>query len=130
MSQPSEVRKMMTKEIEIGVHNLKESADRFQTAWHKTEMGQIPDQPLHLLTFADFETFLRILTPARWRLLQCLRTIGQSSIRALSKNLKRDYKNVHSDVKELQRIGLIVCGHDNLIEVPWDTIKANLSLAA
>ena len=42
----------------------------------------------------------------------------------------RDYKNVHSDVKKLERIGLIGRTQDDKVEVPWDIVEARLRLAA
>jgi predicted transcriptional regulator len=52
------------------------------------------------------------------------------SIRALSKYLGRDYKNVYTDVRHLENIGLIARSNDNRIKVPWDIVEARLLLAA
>ena len=52
------------------------------------------------------------------------------SVRALAVGLGRDYKNVHTDVRKLEQIGLISrTGYDK-IEVPWEIVEARLSLAA
>ena len=50
--------------------------------------------------------------------------------RALAKALGRDYKNVHRDVTELLRLGLIEKNEAGRILVPWDEIDAHLDLAA
>jgi predicted transcriptional regulator len=73
---------------------------------------------------------VRILTPRRFELLKQLRQTGPTSIRALSKALGRDYKNVHADVVELLQIGLIERTDEGLVQVPWDEIDAHLRLAA
>jgi predicted transcriptional regulator len=52
------------------------------------------------------------------------------SIRGLAKNLGRDYKNVHTDVRCLENIGLIGRTKNNRIKVPWDIVEARLMLAA
>ena len=57
-------------------------------------------------------------------------TNGPMSIRALANELGRDYKNVHTDVRRLELIGLIDRTKDNKIEVPWDIVEARLMLAA
>ena len=58
------------------------------------------------------------LSPKRIELLQHLRKAGPLSIRKLASGLQRDYKNVHTDVKELLHIGLIEETEDQLLSVP------------
>jgi len=70
------------------------------------------------------------LTPTRWTLLRFLRREGPMSIRGLSKGLTRDYKNVHTDVKELERVGLVAPGTEGKVMVPWDTLLAEVRLEA
>jgi predicted transcriptional regulator len=52
------------------------------------------------------------------------------SIRALSKALRWDYKNVHTDVRELERAGLVASTADGQVMVPWDTVLAEVRLEA
>lgn len=52
------------------------------------------------------------------------------SIRKLAAELHRDYKNVHTDAKELLHVGLIEETDDQLLSVPWDVIVSELSLLA
>ena len=63
-------------------------------------------------------------------LLKKLRTTGPMSVRALARAVERDSKNVHTDVRRLEQIGLIGRTKDNRIEVPWDIVEAHLRLAA
>jgi predicted transcriptional regulator len=119
----------MTKEIHIGIGDPVASAKAFIDAWKQVERGEdvAPKQSLH---FEDLETLLRTLTRARWVLLKRLRKKGPMSVRALSKLLARDYKNVHTDVQRLERVGLVGRTHNDNVEVPWDIVEARLSLAA
>jgi predicted transcriptional regulator len=119
----------MKKQIKIGVADDVSSAKGFVDAWKRAERGEkaIVDQKL---TFENLETLLRTLTAKRWELLKNLRRKGPLSIRALSKNLGRDYKNVHTDTSVLLNLGLIERTQDEKIKVPWDIVEARLKLAA
>ena len=62
--------------------------------------------------------------------MKVLRQQGLLSIRALSKQLKRDYKNVHTDVISLEKVGLVQRSEEGLLLVPWDVIDAHVKLVA
>ena len=119
----------MTKEIKIGTGGSAETAKGFVDAWKRVEGGG-EEGSEYWLHFENLETLLKTLTPARWRLLRSLRTNGPMSVRALAVGLGRDYKNVHTDVRKLERIGLISRTRYDKIEVPWEIVEARLSLAA
>ena len=119
----------MKKQIQIGVGDDTSTAKGFIDAWKRAERDQKLEAE-HRLYFENLETLLKTLTTGRWVLLKTLRTNGPMSIRALANELGRDYKNVHTDVRRLERIGLIGKTKDNKIEVPWDIVEARLMLAA
>jgi predicted transcriptional regulator len=73
---------------------------------------------------------LKNLTPARWTLLEALKRSGPMSINELARLLERNYKNVHTDVTRLLELGLIERAQDRQITVAWDTIAAEMKLAA
>ena len=73
---------------------------------------------------------ISVLTPRRLELMKVLRQQGLLSIRALSKQLKRDYKNVHTDVISLEKVGLVQRSEEGLLLVPWDVIDAHVKLVA
>ena len=52
------------------------------------------------------------------------------SINELARLLGRNYKNVHTDVTRLLELGLIGRVQDQQITVAWDTIAAEMKLAA
>jgi len=86
--------------------------------------------PVYRLYFENLVTLWRTLTPKRTELMQLLRKQGPMSIRKLSIKLKRDYKNVHTDIQELTAVDLIRQIKDDLFEVPWDIIDLKIQLAA
>ena len=119
----------MKKEIQIGVGDAPSTAKGFIDAWKRAESGE-KMKAEHRLYFENLETLLKTLTQGRWVLLKTLRTKGPMSVRALAKELGRDYKNVHTDVRRLEEIGLIGRTKEENVKVPWDTVEAQLRLAA
>ena len=119
----------MKKQITIGVGEAATTAKEFIYAWKLAEHGGTV-QEKHRLHFENLEVLLKTLTPRRWALLKKLHANGPTSIRALANDLRRDYKNVHTDVKRLENIGLIGRTKNDMIKVPWDIVEARLLLAA
>ena len=119
----------MKKQITIGVGEAATTAKEFIDAWKVAERGETV-QEKHRLYFENLEVLLKTLTPGRWLLLKKLHANGPMSIRALAKDLGRDYKNVHTDVRRLENIGLIGRTKNAKIKVPWDIVEARLLLAA
>ena len=119
----------MKKQIKIGVGDAAITAKDFIEAWKRAELGE-KCQEKNMLNFENLEVLLKTLTPGRWKLLKRLHANGPLSIRALANNLGRDYKNVHTNVRHLEKIGLIERTKDDRIVVPWDIVEARLMLAA
>jgi predicted transcriptional regulator len=119
----------MKKEIQIGIGDVTGTAKGFIDAWKRAESEKTVKAEERLV-FESLETLLQTLTSARWMLLKTLRKIGPMSVRALANELGRDYKNVHTDARRLELLGLIVRTKDNKVEVPWDVVEARLRLAA
>ena len=124
-----EVQKMK-KNIRIEVRDEKESAQEFVKAWHRAAEGIAPDLPVDRIYFKDLQTLLRVLTPCRMEDLKTLHKHGAMSVRALAKVLGRDYKNVHKDMQEMEKIGIVSRDSKGLLMVPWHSIIAELELAA
>jgi predicted transcriptional regulator len=119
----------MKKQITIGVGDAATTAKEFIDAWKLAERGERV-QEKNWLHFENLEVLLKTLTPGRWALLKKLYVNGPMSIRALANDLRRDYKNVHTDVRRLENIGLIGRTKNDKIKVPWDIVEARLLLAA
>lgn len=118
----------LPKLLEIRVGRAGDALDRFEAAWNRALEGR-PTKALHVLSFVDLPSLLKTLSQARLALLQKLHEAGPLSIYELAKRLRRDYKNVHTDVSQLAALGLIERGSDNLVTVPWDFLRAELSLS-
>lgn len=120
----------MNGEIKIGIGDEQETAQEFIEAWNRAERDEAPERPVERLYFPDLEMLLRTLTPRRMALLKRLHAIGPVSVRALSKELGRNYKNVHTDIRVLERIGLIMREEGGRLLVPWEQIIVEFRLAA
>jgi predicted transcriptional regulator len=118
------------RKLAVGVASAKQVGDNFVDAWKRAEKGLPPVEPIKRLNFADTATLFKYLSPKRFELLQNLREVGPLSIRKLALLLRRDYKNVHTDVKDLLHVGLIKENEDRLLIVPWDVIVSELPLLA
>ncbi|MBS0351680.1 MAG: hypothetical protein JSR33_10950, partial [Proteobacteria bacterium] len=53
---------------------------------------------------------------------------GASSVRALAKELERDYSNVHQDIKILSQAGLLLQDKKGRYSMPWDKIVTEISM--
>ena len=116
----------MSKTLRIRIAGPAEALDAFEVAWHRAQ-GREPAGEERVLAFPDLPRLLATLTAARWALLAGLRETGPLSVNALAKRLSRDYKNVHTDVKALETLGLIGRADDGRIEVGWDRVEATLA---
>ena len=115
------------KKIKVGLATEAQVNQEFIEAWHRAERGEIVVPEEHLY-FLEPQTLLHILSRHRLALLHALRAHGQSSIRALSTMLRRNYKNVYRDVQLLKKAGLIRQTTSKDIFVPWDKIRAEINL--
>src|SRR5436190_12403996 len=94
----------LPKILEIRVGPPRDALDRFEAAWNRVADGD-KISPLRVLTLQDLPSLVRKLSPARWDLLEDLRKNGECSIYELARRLQRNYKNVHTDVTDLVRLG-------------------------
>lgn len=114
--------------LELRIEGAAEALDRFEAAWIQIEEGGRLT-PRRILALPDLPALLKALTPARWQLLERLAAEGPLSVYALAKRLQRDYKNVHTDVVQLDALGLIE-RRGASVAVPWDAVRAELQLSA
>ena len=117
----------MSKKLYLRVSGRDDALDRFEAAWHLAS-GRAAPAPLALLSFASLPLLAKTLSPARWQLLEKLRRAGPLSIYALAKLLRRDYKNVHTDIARLVGVGMVGRTDRGLVQVAWDTVKAEIRL--
>lgn len=120
---------MNKQHIHIGVEDADRGFERFVKAWHKAETSETGQAEIHL-NFEDFAMLAAVLTPKRLELMKTLRQHGPLSVRALAKQLERNYKNVHAEVGILEDVGLIQRTGEGLLVAPWDVIDAHVRLVA
>lgn len=119
----------MPKTLYVRVSAQADALDRFEAAWHLAS-GRAAPAPLAVLSFASLPLLTASLTPARWDLLKQLKAVGPTTVFALAKHLRRDYKNVHTDVSRLVDLNLIERTETSLVRVGWDAVRAELRLGA
>ena len=103
---------------------LKDMGERFVKAW---KTGKSAGDSLQ---FESPAALFRVLSPKRWELVERLQTLGPSSVRGLARELERDVRRVHGDVRALMEIGLIVRAENGAFLVPYDVIRADFDLRA
>jgi len=101
----------------------KAAAAQFSDAWESAEYAG------EYLTFTSPASFFEVINARRWDLVVKLQALGKTSIRALAKQVERDVRRVHDDVKLLMTHGIIEQDEGGVC-VPYDTIHADFTLSA
>jgi predicted transcriptional regulator len=116
------------QKLTVKVSSFKEAISEFKDVWKRHAQGEKLDTPIETLRFENTFTLLKTLTPRRLELLQQLHMLGNMSIRALAKNLGREYSNVHQDVKMLHHADLVLQDDKGKYYVPWDKIVTEIPM--
>lgn len=82
---------------------------------------RLPEADYHL-AFADAAQLLGELPPKRIQTLRAVQAMGATSIYALAKRLKRNYSNVHTDVRRLMFLGLLEKDAAGRVFVPFEDV--------
>lgn len=94
-------------QVHVGV-TPEEFGARFVDAFHRAERGELtPENAEVHVSFADWETMVRVLSPKRMALLRHVHRTPARTIRALATALGRDYRRVYDDVEALAGAGLL-----------------------
>ena len=117
---------MKDKTLIVHISPAENALHDFMQVW---KAGK-PTQPVNQLSFESISGFSKAFTPKRWEMLQVLKKQGKQNIRQLSQVLKRDYKNVYTDIQSMLELGLVQKDGDGLVFVPWDEIETHFRLAA
>jgi predicted transcriptional regulator len=117
----------LARVLEIRVGPPRDALDRFEAAWNRAAEGR-KQSALRVLSLEDLPLLLKTLTPARWAIVERLKSEGPCSIYELAKRLGRNYKNVHTDVSQLIELGLIQRNEKTEVGVAWDVVRAELRL--
>ena len=114
------------KRLEIVIMRTSDALDAAIDTWHKVEAGEgITPR----LSFGSIRDLFSAITEKR---LELLRYVAERqatlNIRQLAQALGRDYKNVYTDVSDLEELGLIEKGEAGLLTVPYDEIVIHAGL--
>jgi len=117
------------KKINVEVMSSEEALKRFERAWTKAKPDASAEPTIGVGSIADLTT---LLSPKRMELLRFVVGHPALSIRALAQSLGRDYKNVHTDVSELESSHLLSRDEEGRVSAPYDeiVIRAPLNQAA
>ena len=116
-------------EVRLHAESLDAFKDRTMAMARRLDRGERRGSKAHV-SFETMEALLRVLTPNRWTLLRASRNAGPSSIRALAKAVRRDYRGVHADVTALLEAGLMARDESGAVGVPWSKITAEMAFDA
>jgi predicted transcriptional regulator len=122
---------MAKRKVTVTIGNLNDMANEFIDVWHQVKRGKTPKAAIEKIIFEDERLLFKTLTPKRCALLKYVHQRGKLSVRALAKELLRDYSNVYQDVKALAHVGLMVKDDkDDKYLVPWDKIVTEIPLTS
>ncbi|MEO3999022.1 hypothetical protein [Mesorhizobium sp. CAU 1732] len=117
----------MKKQIVVG-GSLRDAASRVSQAWRQAARGEAV-QAEDSVTFLSWAALASVMTEKRYEMLRHLHRHPTPSIRALSRDLGRDFKRVHEDVTALEAIGLIE-REDGMLRADYDEIRAAILMDA
>ncbi|MEZ5332211.1 MAG: hypothetical protein R2991_09215 [Thermoanaerobaculia bacterium] len=116
----------MTKRTIIVGGSLDEAARRVAEAWHRAEGGEALEAEDNV-TFVSWSALASAMSDKRHELLQHLHRHPAPSLRALARELGRDYKRVYEDVAILQSVGLVERDEGGL-HADYDEIRTVIAL--
>jgi predicted transcriptional regulator len=112
------------RKVRVHVEPLEATGRRFVDAWRRAERGERVKE--EHLSFECLDGLLATLSPKRIELIRLVRRQPHLSIAALARELGRDYKRVHGDVRALEKAGLIE-EDDTGLRAPFAGVDAHLS---
>lgn len=93
------------KMIQVG-GTLRQAAAEVVAAWNKAAAGEAVE-PTDKTMFVTWSALASVMTDKRHALIAHLHEHPASSIRALAREIGRDYKRVHDDLQMLAAVGLV-----------------------
>ena len=115
--------------IEIEVLSSRAALSGFKQAWRRAAGGK---SGASRLAFGNLAQLFSAITEKRLELIRHIAAHDGLNIRKLAAELKRDYKNVYTDVRALVELGLIENSERGKLSAPFDeiVIRAGLRKAA
>jgi predicted transcriptional regulator len=107
------------KKIYVEVMTSDQALKRLTRAWRKAAAGENAEPTIGVGSIGELSA---LLSPKRMELLRHVAEHPGLSVRALSQALSRDYKNVHTDVSDLESSHLLSRDNDGRLNAPYDEI--------
>ncbi len=98
---------MKLRDVTIKVMSLEEGLKQTAIAWGKIKGGENPKSQ-NIIAFSSADQMRKCLTQKRIELMQTIKEKEPQSTYELAQLTKRDIKNVRGDLKELQKVGLVL----------------------
>jgi predicted transcriptional regulator len=124
---------MNKRRLKIGIRSASERSRALRETFERVANGDRTVQATELY-FESIEELRRILTAKRLQLLLAITRQRPNSIQELAEILRRDYKNVSTDLTLLERLGLVKLiarrgrGRSQAPRVPYDEIQVTIEL--
>jgi predicted transcriptional regulator len=124
---------MTARRLNIGIRTSSERSKALRDAMRRVARGDRTEHEPGLY-FETVEELRRVLTKKRLELLLAIARHRPASVRELAGLLRRDYKNVSTDIALLERLGLVKLeasagkGRSKTPTVPYDEIHLTIDL--
>jgi len=124
---------MNARRLNIGIRTGQERTQALRGAFQRVARGDLSPQESQLY-FEGVEELRHVLTEKRLELLVAITRHHPPSVHALAGLMRRDYKNVSTDIAVLERLGLVrleASGGKNRAQtptVPYDEIRVTIDL--
>jgi predicted transcriptional regulator len=116
--------------LEIRIENLKDSLDKFKEVFNRLQSGEKVEKEEYIAV-SSIEELNKLLSPKKIQILNFLKENKVSSINELARKLGRDYKNVYTDLKLFEKLGIIRFEKENgklIPKVLYDEIEVKVPL--
>ena len=111
--------------IEIEVLHPQAALEAFAETWRLAEQGELPTPRL---AFGSIGELFSAITGKRLELIRFVAAKEGLNTRQIAHELRRDYKNVYTDVRELTELGLLAKDEKGRLSAPYDEIVIHASL--
>ena len=124
---------MKVRNVKLGVRSLDTAFAEWAEAFEKVRRGKKVDKSRGIY-FTSLEAMRKVLTEKRLELLHVIKEQEPDSVYELSKLVKRDIKNINSDLELLKNIGLVSVtkarkGRERIIpRVNYDKIQLEIGV--
>ena len=111
--------------IEFEILKPQAALDAFAQTWQRTLAG---DDLTPRIAFGSLRELFSAITEKRLELVRFIAANEALNTRQLAQAVERDYKNVHTDVRELLDLGLLEKDARGRLTAPFDEIVIHASV--